>query len=183
MATLKEIRKWLRGEDIEGLPPRSLAWKDDERTKRAKRRKLVEGADEFSDRIAEKSAAVVSSNQQKAKWKISSDGTDALLLFGKHNGDLVSDITKTDRAYLKWMRNQDFPEALIEIINIQLARTALLSTGGNISVHGLKENSANKKVKTLWSDDLGPSPEYEFEEVEDIDGDNILDHILDEDYE
>ena len=50
------------------------------------------------------------------KHRISADGFDAVLLFGKHNGKDVSAIAREDPGYLRWMLGQDFPKPLLDVI-------------------------------------------------------------------
>lgn len=57
------------------------------------------------------------------KYTISAGGDDAVLKFGKHAGESVSDLARDSdgRSYLKWMvRSGDFDTDLIDIIEYQL---------------------------------------------------------------
>jgi len=58
------------------------------------------------------------------KYVLSADGSDATLLFGKHNGESVSTLArggKDSRGYLKWIIGAgDFDADLVEICDYQL---------------------------------------------------------------
>jgi len=44
-------------------------------------------------------------------------GKDALLLFGKHSGEFVSDLAIEDVEYLQWLLdNVEMPEDLYEVV-------------------------------------------------------------------
>lgn len=74
------------------------------------RRKLRTG--ELQAALAEQPGAGESLRQYKAN----KDGTDALILFGKHKGKRVSDIAKQDAAYLNWILEEDFSKELKGIV-------------------------------------------------------------------
>jgi hypothetical protein len=60
---------------------------------------------------------------KSGKYTISADGRDALLLFGKHNGEHVSTLAKDHdhKSYLKWIISTgDFDGDLMEICEYQL---------------------------------------------------------------
>lgn len=55
------------------------------------------------------------------KFTMSGDGDDALLHFGKHKGERISDIAEENPDYLKWMiKSGDFDKDLLEIVEFQL---------------------------------------------------------------
>jgi len=57
------------------------------------------------------------------KFTISTDGNDALIQFGKHAGENVSDLAEDPdgRSYLQWIvRSGDFDKDLIEVVEYQL---------------------------------------------------------------
>jgi hypothetical protein len=131
--TLEELRKMMR----QGLDTQSTVAVDKE-----KEGEHVE--DLLSDMIVDEEVGAVSAEKPKAfldkskftkrarasgdfsytfspgggggKHKISSDGSDALLLFGKHSGKNVSDLAREEPGYLRWMLGQDFPEPLLDVI-------------------------------------------------------------------
>ena len=124
MPSLAEIRRWLRGEQAEGLPDlatvtaKPLAYaatsaaesesEDDAAAaaKAARMKKMVESA---------KRARYV------GKYKVATDGRDAMLMFGRFKGASVSEVASTSDGigYLNWMRTkaEDFPSDLIDVIN------------------------------------------------------------------
>jgi hypothetical protein len=89
MPTLNELRRWATGEAVKGLP-------DNRAPTRSER--LVEHADKATQ-----------------KYKISSDGQDALLKFGKHTGKTVSSVARKDPGYLEWILNGDFDAPLKDV--------------------------------------------------------------------
>jgi hypothetical protein len=53
------------------------------------------------------------------KYAINTSGDDAILMFGKHEGQMLSQIKVDDRGYLKWMLrgvDEKFPEDLIDVV-------------------------------------------------------------------
>ncbi len=50
------------------------------------------------------------------RYKISDDGTDAILMFGRHKGLRVSDVDKKDPAYLNWILTDNFKSDLKEVV-------------------------------------------------------------------
>ncbi|MGW8177331.1 MAG: hypothetical protein ACWGQW_00820 [bacterium] len=52
----------------------------------------------------------------RGKYKLSADGSDAMLLFGKFNGGNVSDIARKEPGYLRWMLGEDFAKELKDVI-------------------------------------------------------------------
>jgi uncharacterized protein (DUF3820 family) len=61
------------------------------------------------------------------KYRISAEGDDAVLLFGKHKGKEVSTLAKKEPGYLSWMLRQEFPEELLEIVHYQLSKTGRIT--------------------------------------------------------
>ena len=53
-------------------------------------------------------------------YSIETDGKDALLLFGKHKGSLLTDIVEDNSGYLTWMLDQPFPSDLLEVVEYVL---------------------------------------------------------------
>ena len=104
MPTLEELRRWARGEPTEsfGAPPVP---------KRAK----PESKDTGPTKSQEPASA-----PKLLKYKISDDGTDALLKFGKHRGSPLSAIKQKDPGYLDWLVGQTFvPDDLKDVIQFQ----------------------------------------------------------------
>ena len=103
MPSLDQIRRWMRGEDVDGLPINPPLMKENKRKP-------------DSSRVAD-------------KRKSGKDGrftmfgkTDALINFGKHKGNKLSDLVKISggRDYMKWMMREGFPDFLKEAIRHQL---------------------------------------------------------------
>lgn len=88
MPTLDELRRWARGESVEGLPEISPL-------------KAVEPPKPGPGR-------------ESRKYKLNPDGTDALLQFGTFHGHAVSALVMTSRGrkYCRWILDRDFDEAL-----------------------------------------------------------------------
>jgi hypothetical protein len=114
--TLKELRNWLAGDVVHGLPYRELPG-NEERDKRkgalqreAKRKKEAEDA----------AAKLVVSTDRRAKYDLIKRGdgkTDCRLKFGKHKDALLSELAETPdgRSYLRWMLRQSFDEDLMAV--------------------------------------------------------------------
>lgn len=66
---------------------------------------------------------VKGSKRHGGKYKISADGTDALLFFGKHRDKNLSDIAVEDVQYLEWMFDKgDFDDDLREVVKFNILR-------------------------------------------------------------
>ncbi len=102
MAKLEDMRRWLQGEDVEGLPRHKQS---------AKRGALNNGKMERK-------------NEAKgSRWRSIKGGTDAVLLFGKFRGRKVSEMVKEPDgySYLEWIMTEDsFPLELRRIINLHM---------------------------------------------------------------
>lgn len=100
MAKLEEIRKWARGKKVKGLP---------EPIRRNPVRK---------PQLENKIVPV----WVNAKYSISAEGDDALLLFGKFRGNRVSELINTarGRSYLKWIMKREFQNDLKEVCRYRL---------------------------------------------------------------
>jgi hypothetical protein len=98
VATLEEVRRWLQGESIDGMPSR---------------RKHAEPVE----------PPAVSGARPSKQFKISVDGKDALLLFGKQfHGKRLSEIVTIPRGrkYMLWIIDRDFDEAFKAVCRYQL---------------------------------------------------------------
>ena len=119
MATLEEIQRWARGEHVEGLPERKIS-------PRAASKAHPPAAENNTGTLMEQFAtsAVAKAKKPKAapppgglKYKVSADGTDALLHFGKHRGSTLTIIHAKDKGYLVWLGRQDWvPSDLLDVI-------------------------------------------------------------------
>lgn len=131
MAKLEDMRRWMAGEDVHGLPPRNLAW-DKSASQRAVRADKSRGAAspppvEFwseaaemltsevpeadEDDVEEEVVEVVEAKRKArpvkkaARVRMTTDGKDAVILFGRHSGKSVSELSlsSTGRSYLHWI--------------------------------------------------------------------------------
>lgn len=115
MPTLKEFRQWAAGGRVEGLP--------EPQSQQEGPRKV---SDKMAERLAElKQRSAASAGQVTGRYKISADGTDALIKFGKHSGKTLRQIANEDPTYLEWIlrANDDpqrafaaFDEALLDVV-------------------------------------------------------------------
>lgn len=135
MPSLEELRRWLRGEEVEGLgryedeEPEPKAVLGDNYTLCTECR----GSGERDERVCEvcdgvgkvtKKAKtfpegmskVAARAKRSGRYEVVSHGTDARLLFGKHTGALVSSLSVHNRDYLQWLLKEGFPPELKEII-------------------------------------------------------------------
>jgi hypothetical protein len=113
VAKIDEIRKWLQGERVEGLPDH---WKE-------KQDRQEEFDRETANLPPEKKRAR-GLNLEKARhmhnrrhYTISTDGEDAVLNFGKHKGSKLSELaeSRAGRGYLRWILQNDFPKELQDL--------------------------------------------------------------------
>lgn len=95
MATLDELRRWARGEAVEGLP--KALRKEVERPK-------------------------VDPSVRSYKYKLNPEGTDALLQFGLFRGQAISALVEhaRGRKYLGWIIDSDFDESLKAVCRYHL---------------------------------------------------------------
>lgn len=98
MPTLDELRRWARGEAVEGLP------------------KLVTRKEVDRPKIDAEAA------RKSAKYKLNPDGTDALLLFGSFRGQAISTLVMSARGrkYLDWILERDFDDTLKAVCRYHL---------------------------------------------------------------
>jgi len=144
--SIKQLRRWLKGADVEGLPPHPKPVAKPKRPKVKWRRcRECDGLGEDGKTICEVCDGVgsiprvpdpdetpwVEKMRKKhggrkhagGKFRISADGTDALLFFGKHRDKNVSDIAKEDVGYLEWMLKEgEFADDLCEVIKFNVVR-------------------------------------------------------------
>jgi len=149
MPSIEELRRWLTGEQVEGLPKNEDP--DEPFHSGGKINKALmedcpvcDGEGEvpvtleniagdalcprcqgsgavqrkhprksFEQRMKDKSPR----SQRGGKYRLSGDGRDAILLFGKYKDMEMSQVAKTDegRSYLQWMMNQGFPPELVDL--------------------------------------------------------------------
>lgn len=97
MPTLEELRRWARGEAVEGLPA-------------VKPRKEVERP------------KVDASALRSTKYKLNPDATDALLQFGAFRGQTISSLVTSARGrkYINWILEQDFDDTLKSVCRYHL---------------------------------------------------------------
>lgn len=104
MPTLEEYRRWLSGEDVEGFPKHDRA-------------KAVEKASSLNLRKVDAKRRQNKKFLRGVKYDII-DEDDAILRFGKFNGQRLSYLVTTPDgySYMEWMTTQDFPDELNEIV-------------------------------------------------------------------
>lgn len=86
MPTLKQLRDYFRGGEVEGLPERE------------------KGPSKMERALAELKAKGGRSTRQ---YTINTSGTDAIIHFGQHKGQSLTDILRAGNAgYLRWMLGQ-----------------------------------------------------------------------------
>lgn len=114
MATLDEMRLWMSGTDVPGLPTRAGVW--DPLTPGPKK---VDAAKVAARAKARGDGRVT----RDSRFKLSVDGKDAVLLFGAHRDKRVSELAADaeGRSYLAWMKRehkegQPFDEDLMMIV-------------------------------------------------------------------
>lgn len=151
MPSLEEIREWLRGKRVNGLPDRKGKW--DLPGDGVKRRK---GVDIGKMEDATEAMRKFGNAAMRAKYKINADGDDAVLLFGKHSGKRVSALAKGYPDYLRWLLQQDFPEDLVEIVKYRLQKRY---APGSIRFEaftgtGKPPEHFNARCKVVTEDDL-----------------------------
>lgn len=97
MPTLDELRRWARGEEVEGLPP-------------------IAPCKEVERPVIDPTA------RTSRKYKLNPDCTDALLQFGFFRGQAISAIVASARGrkYLNWILDRDFDDALKAVCRYQL---------------------------------------------------------------
>ena len=95
MPSIETLRKWLKGEDVDGYPPRSLSWDK---------------------------AMAVSSAIKRTEYSISADGTDAVVKFGPYKGCRISYsiLEKAFRDWLKTILAEGCPSDLKDVILYQI---------------------------------------------------------------
>lgn len=101
MASLDEIKRWARGRNVEGLPRRNA--------RKAAKPKMGDGDARL---------------QSFGKYKINTEGDDALLRFGQFTGSTISQLASggaRKRRYLQWILRSDFPDDLKSVVRFQQA--------------------------------------------------------------
>ena len=98
MATLRQLRRWARGQNVSGFPQRRLR--------------------RIKQRLGNPEPI------RRHQFKICVDGEDAMLFFGTWKGTTVSKLAEnvTGRNYLRWMTREDFDEDLKSICQFQLRK-------------------------------------------------------------
>lgn len=108
MADLDDIRRLLRGEEVEGLKPAPAP----------RPKKAADGAEPTTVDLSKM-------NKLNARFSVSMDGKDATLHFGRYKGRTVSSMLDglnavEERGYLFWMLKQEFPADLKSVVQYQL---------------------------------------------------------------
>jgi hypothetical protein len=95
--TLDEVRRWARGESVDGMPSRA--------------------------RVRSVDPPVIAGARESKQYKISADGKDALILFGKQfRGKRLSEMTAIPRGrkYILWILDRDFDDAFKAVCRYQM---------------------------------------------------------------
>ena len=109
MAGIEDMRRWARGESVQGLPIREFkAVLDQPSVKRT----FVPAVGVASVPVAMSAAP---SKRPRPRYKISAAGDDALIGFGKHRGKMLSEIGKKDFSYLDFIIKDEFPDDLKDV--------------------------------------------------------------------
>jgi hypothetical protein len=103
MSSPGDIKRWLRGENVKGLPDRTKIWPI------PKKKTATDSAFKIIDHP---SSSVV--------YRISDGGNDALLLFGKHRGYQLTEIVKKEPEYLEWLMDSSYGVDLKDIAGFVL---------------------------------------------------------------
>lgn len=123
MASLSDLRRWLMGEPVEGLPDNPRAIQNTAKRTALDLEKLKAEKKRLEDSLP-KATKTGTYDLSRCRYTISDGGDDALLAFGKHSGKLVSALAsdwKNGRDYLKFLLEQSsLPEDLGNVIKIQL---------------------------------------------------------------
>jgi uncharacterized protein (DUF3820 family) len=140
MPTSEELLKWFSGESVEGMP-------ENRPVKKSKKSKIDRKRSLTPEEIARSAGIDLDklmkpSNNLSWRFTISTDGTDALLKFGKHKGKTVSKIYEEDPHYLNWILRSDFPEELKDVIRY---RQHVTSAEAKAELHGFKSLTADKR--------------------------------------
>lgn len=103
MPTLEDMRRWARGERVEGMPVRRHAGRP--------------------SRQDVPTPPVVAGARESKQYKLNADGTDALILFGtQFRGKRLSEIIPIPRGrkYILWILGRDFDEAFKAVCRYQM---------------------------------------------------------------
>jgi uncharacterized protein (DUF3820 family) len=125
MSTYEDLLKWLRGQPVTGMPDNTI--KEDDAEVRASNEEIAAHVGLDLDKMKK------ALDKYDWRYTASADGTDAVLNFGKFKGRSISDLANNERGYLRWMREQSFPEPLHDVIKYQLG---VLSTFAMKELHG-----------------------------------------------
>lgn len=126
--TLDDMRSWLTGNVVEGLPHRDLPGAEPD---------IFEDMDEEDDdeddeeeegeEAARPRRKVDMEKLQRGRFEVLKDGRDAKLMFGRFSGYTISELAKGEedkREYLRWLLTSDFPNTLKTIVSKYVAKRA-----------------------------------------------------------
>lgn len=76
------------------------------------------------DGLPKRKRAIVTPGLTTAWFKVNTDGDDAILLFGEHNGKSVSHLAQSrlGRSYLRFIDGEDFPQELKAVCEYRLLK-------------------------------------------------------------
>lgn len=125
--SIEQIRNWLAGQTVEGLPHRELPRLE---TPDEAKRNDDDEDDLVGELTGRKKMKVTThhtgvgdgtvGNKRRGRFEERDGGKDALLKFGRYEGRLLSDLAKTDQEYLRWLIKEDFPESLKAIVRLHV---------------------------------------------------------------
>lgn len=119
--TLDQVRSWLTGQTVEGLPHRDLPTpstaEDDEEDDELVG-ELTGKSKGKTDRHGNRPGLPADAGKKRGRYTATKDGRDAKLHFGRFADKLLSEIE--DQTYLQWLLKEDFPESLKAIVRLHV---------------------------------------------------------------
>lgn len=165
MPSLEELRAWLRGDQVEGLPTRSEPLPIQPEAE-------VDAVIEEANRARSEATGGVDMDKMeeslkrrgprgKARFEIiaTREGKpDAILGFGKYRGSKVSELAKTEPSYLTWILGEGFDDGLKDIVRLygvkepkimprdKLMKVPIVRLKSLAREHGFNPEGLNKEV-------------------------------------
>ena len=122
MPTLDELRAWLQGRDVPGMPTHAEV--DAEASSASPW--VVPGTSSTEAATPVAPGKDDADTWRTARYVVSKDGKDAILKFGRWRDKRVSELTESMAGvrYLDWMLRQDFAPELLDIVRHNRASKA-----------------------------------------------------------